>query len=40
MTLEMAFEMALEWLFGKLATPSRTIFYQACCLVQPLHTQT
>ena len=31
MALEMAFEMALEWLFGKPATPSRTMFNQARC---------
>jgi len=39
MTLEMAFEMALVWLFGKPATPSRTMFNQVRCLVQPPHTQ-
>ena len=39
MALEMAFEMALVWLFGKPATHLRTMFNQARCLVQPPQTQ-
>jgi len=39
MTLEMAFEMALEWLFGKPATPLRTMLNQVRCLVEPPHIQ-
>ncbi len=38
MAFEMAFEMALESLFGKPATPSRTMFNQVPCMVEPPHT--